>query len=71
MSLAELSFRAASACWCTPEIKVTVVWGLGFRGLYGGFLKLGYHFGGPRNRDYSILGLYRGPSMRGNFHLVT
>ena len=22
----------------------------------GGFLKLGYHFGGPYNKDYSVLG---------------
>ena len=25
-------------------------------GLYGGFLKLGVHFGDPHNKEYSILG---------------
>ena len=28
---------------------------------HGGFPKLGYHFGGPQNRDYSIWGLYWDP----------
>ena len=27
---------------------------------YGGFLKLGYHFGYPHNKDYSILGYILG-----------
>ena len=31
----------------------------------GGFLKLGYHFGGPHDKDYSILGSILGFSYFG------
>ena len=36
---------------------------------YGGFPKLGVPFGCPNNKDYSILGLYWGPLMLGNYHI--
>ena len=39
-------------------------------GIYGGFPKLGYHFGGPHNKDYSILGSTLGSPILGNFHIV-
>ena len=40
------------------------------QGLYGGFPKLGVpSWGGPHNKDYSILGLYWGPLILGNYHI--
>ena len=30
----------------------------------------GYLFGGPNNKDYSFFGLYWGPLILGNYHIV-
>ena len=36
---------------------------------YRGFLKLGVPFGGPHNKDYSILGSILGSPILGNYHM--
>ena len=38
-------------------------------GPYGDFPKLGVPFGGPYNKDYSILGSTLGSSILGNYHI--
>ena len=34
----------------------------------GVFENEGYHYGGPQNKEYSILGPYWGPLIYGNYH---
>ena len=36
----------------------------------GSFPKLGYPYGGPYNKDYSILGSILGPPVSGNYHVA-
>ena len=39
-------------------------------GIFGGFSKLGYPFGGPNNKDHSMLGLHWGSPILGKYHLI-